>query len=142
MDMEFQQHIHIQFSPFVAQPLHWHSRWDGSAVARPPKIPAQVQEYEHGQESVGPGPPPAALSSLRNETTDWFSSFFILTAEVMHLFDTSAVISRPGWCGMGRLKLSMECVRSMHDQNFTKGIKTPKKPLAAKSCSCGPPLGN
>lgn len=44
------------------------------------------------------GPPPAP-SSLRDETTDWFSSFFILTAEVMLLFDTSAVTSRPDWCG-------------------------------------------
>lgn len=71
--------------------------------------------------------PPAAPSSLRDDTTDWFSSFLILTAEVMHLFDTSVVISRPDLCGMGRLKLSTECGRSLHDQNFAKGFKAPQK---------------
>lgn len=59
--MEFQHHLPSQISPFLAQSLHWHSRWDGSAVARPPKIPARVQECEHGQESVGPGPPASSI---------------------------------------------------------------------------------
>lgn len=57
MGMEFQHHFRSRISPFLPQPLGWHSRWHGSAVARPPKMPAQVQECEHGQESVGPGPP-------------------------------------------------------------------------------------
>lgn len=88
-----------------------------------------------------PRTPPAALSSLRDETTDCFSSFFILTAEVMHLFDTSAVISRPDWCGMGRLKLSTECVRSLHDQNFAKGIKAPQKPPGSQELQLWPTTG-
>lgn len=85
--------------------------------------------------------PPAAPSSLRDETTDWFSSFFILTAELMHLFGISAVVSSPDWCGMGRLKLYPERVRSLHDQNFTKGIKAPPKAPGSQELQLWPTTG-
>ncbi|XP_071310038.1 collagen alpha-2(I) chain-like [Agelaius tricolor] len=50
----------------------------------------------------------------------------------------SPVVSRPDWCGMGRLKLYPERVRS---QNFTKGIKAPQKAPGSQELQLWPTTG-
>lgn len=41
----------------------------------------------------------------------------------------------------GRLKLSPERVRSLHDQNFTKGIKAPQKNPGSQELQLWPTTG-
>lgn len=82
---------------------------------------------------------PAAPSSLRDETTNWFSSFLSPTAKVMRLFDTSAQLRQlfPGQTGVAWADLShpWSAGGPCSTRTLPKRSKPPKTPWQPRTAA-------